>query len=136
MKDTGVLDASAVLAFLQGEPGQGAVLHARQTHRCVVSAANEAYIISKSLDRGLTLEAITFILAELSYIAVDATVADGEQTGLMRSLTRSAGLSLADRLCLALARRLKAKVLTADRAWTLVGEPLGLDVVLIRGDAH
>jgi ribonuclease VapC len=54
----------------------------------------------------------------------------------MRSLTRSAGLSLADRLCLALARRLKAKVLTADRAWTLVAEPLGLDVGLIRGDAH
>ncbi len=54
----------------------------------------------------------------------------------MRSLTRSAGLSLADRLCLALACRLKAKALTADRAWTLVAEPLGLDVVLIRGDAH
>ena len=45
MKGTSVLDASAVLAFLQGEPGQGAVLHALQTQRCVVSAANEAEII-------------------------------------------------------------------------------------------
>ena len=136
MKDTSVLDASAVLAFLQGEPGQEAVLHALQTNRCVVSAANEAEIISKSLDRGLTFETITAILAELSYTAVDTTVADGQQAGLMRSLTRSAGLSLADRLCLALAHRLKAKVLTADRAWTLVAEPLGLSVVLIRGDTH
>ena len=136
MKGTTVLDASAVLAFLQGESGQAAVLHALQAQRCVVSAANEAEIISKSLDRGLTFETITAILAELSYTAVDVTVADGQQAGQMRSLTRSAGLSLGDRLCLALARRLKAKVLTADRAWTLVGEPLGLDVVLIRGDAH
>ena len=136
MKDTSVLDASAVLAFLQGEPGQAAVLHALQTQRCVVSAANEAEIIFKSLDCGLTFETITAILAELVYTAIDTTVADGQQAGLMRSLTRNAGLSLADRLCLALAHRLKAKVLTADRAWTLVGEPLGLDVVLIRGDAH
>ncbi|TAG34506.1 MAG: PIN domain-containing protein [Polaromonas sp.] len=136
MKGTIVLDASAVLAFLQGEPGQEAVLHALQTQRCVVSAANEAEIISKSLDRGLTFETITAILAELSYTAVDTAVADGQQAGLMRSLTRNAGLSLADQLCLALAHRLKAKVLTADRAWTLVAEPLALDVVLIRGDAH
>ena len=84
----------------------------------------------------MTFETITAILAELSYTAVDTTVADGQQAGLMRSLTRSAGLSLADRLCLALAHRLKAKVLTADRAWALVAEPLGLDVMLIRGDAH
>ena len=105
-------------------------------HRGQQLAAPPMPINSKSLDRGLTFETITAILAELSYTAVDVTVADGQQAGQMRSLTRSAGLSLGDQLCLALARRLKAKVLTADRAWTLVGEPLGLDVVLIRGDAH
>jgi ribonuclease VapC len=114
MKGTTVLDASAVLAFLQGEPGQEAVLQALQTQRCVVSA----------------------ILSELSYTTVDVTVADGQQAGQMRNLTRSAGLSLADRLCLALARRLKASVVTADRAWLLVAESLQLNVVLIRGDVH
>ena len=57
----------------------------------MVSAANEAEINSKSLDRGLTFETITAILAELVYTAVDTTVADGQQAGLMRSLTRSAG---------------------------------------------
>lgn len=34
-----------------------------------------------------------------------------------RPLTRDAGLSLGDRACLALARRLDAPVLTADTAW-------------------
>jgi ribonuclease VapC len=136
MKTTTVLDASAVLAFLQGEPGQEAVLQALQTQRCLVSAANEAEIISKSIDRGLPPAAIAAILLELSYTAVDVTVADGQQAGQLRSLTKSASLSLADRLCLALAQRLKARVLTADRAWLLVAEALGVEVVLIRGGVH
>jgi ribonuclease VapC len=136
MKPATVLDASAVLAFLQGEPGQEIVLNALQTGRCVVSAANQAEIIAKSLDRGLTLETITAVLSELTYTPVDIPVADGEQAGQMRSLTRSAGLSLADRLCLALACRLKARVLTADRAWLQVADALGLDIMLIRGEVH
>ncbi len=136
MKTVTVLDASAILAFLQGEPGQDLVLAALQTRRCVVSAANQAEIITKSLDRGLAEETITAILAELNYTSVDIPVADGEQAGRMRSLSRSAGLSLADRLCLALACRLKARVLTADRAWLQVADALKLDIVLIRGEMH
>jgi len=54
----------------------------------------------------------------------------------MRSLMRNAGLCLADRLCLSLACRLKASVLTADRAWLQVADVLGLDIVLIRGEVH
>ncbi|MGB4115739.1 MAG: type II toxin-antitoxin system VapC family toxin [Polaromonas sp.] len=136
MKAVTVLDASAILAFLQGEPGQDVVLNALQTRRCVVSAANQAEVIAKSLDRGLAEETITAILAELNYTPVDIPVADGEQAGRMRSLSRNAGLSLADRLCLALACRLKAKVLTADRAWLQVADALKLEIVLIRGEMH
>lgn len=136
MKAVTVLDASAVLAFLQGEPGQEVVLNALQTRRCVVSAANQAEVIAKSLDRGLAHETITAILAELSYTPVDIPVADGEEAGRMRSLSRSAGLSLADRLCLALACRLKARVLTANRAWLQVADALKLEIVLIRGEVH
>ena len=136
MKVVTVLDASALLAFLQGEPGQDMVLNALQTQHCAMSAANEAEVISKSLDRGLAPETIAAILSELTYTAVDVTVADGQQAGNMRSFARSVGLSLADRLCLALAQRLKVRVLTADRVWLQVAEPLGLEVVLIRGGVH
>jgi len=45
-------------------------------------------------------------------------------------LTRSAGLSLADRACLALALRLGYGVLTADRQWSNLD--IGLEVKLIR----
>ena len=48
----------------------------------------------------------------------------------MRPATRAAGLSLADRTCLALARRLALPVLTADRSWSDL--ELGVDVRLIR----
>lgn len=48
----------------------------------------------------------------------------------MRSITRSAGLSLADRICITLARRLALPVLTADHSW--LDLDLGVDVRLIR----
>lgn len=131
-----VLDASAIIAFLQGELGSERVGQALHSQRCVVSAANQAEVIAKSLDRGAESEAIKVILADLAYQVVDITVGDGEQAGWMRGQTRSIGLSLGDRLCLALAQRLKARVLTADRAWLDTSKTLQLDIDCIRPPAH
>lgn len=131
-----VLDASAIIAFLQGEPGSEAVGQALHSQRCLVSAANQAEVIAKALDRGAEPEAIKMILAALAYSVVDIPVGDGEQAGLMRGQTRSSGLSLGDRLCLALAQRLSARVLTADRAWLDICQTLRLDIQCIRPPAH
>lgn len=49
---------------------------------------------------------------------------------------RALGLSLGDRLCLAAAQRLHGKVLTADRPWLAMAQPLGLKMCCIRPDAH
>lgn len=131
-----VLDASAIIAFLQGEPGSEIVGRALHSQRCVVSAANQAEVIAKSLDRGADPDAIKTILADLAYSVVDIPVGDGEQAGWMRGQTKSLGLSLGDRLCLALAQRLKARVFTADRAWLGVSKTLGLDIHCIRPPSH
>ena len=131
-----IVDASAVIAFLQREPGHETVEQALQSDRCVVSAANQSEIISKALDRGVTPDAIVSILAELSYAVLDLKVEDGVQAGLMRLPTRAAGLSLGDRLCLATAQRLQAQVVTADGVWLSVAETLGLDIQCIRAGAH
>jgi PIN domain nuclease of toxin-antitoxin system len=131
-----VLDASAILAFLQGEPGEEMVRLALQSNRCVVSAANQSEVIAKILDRGVDAEAIRAVMGQLAYTVVDITAEDGECSGWMRNQTRAIGLSLGDRLCLAVAKRLKASVLTSDRPWLTMAQPLGLDIRCIRSDSH
>jgi ribonuclease VapC len=131
-----LLDASAVLAFLQGEPGEEVVRHALQTQPCAITAANQCEVIAKALDRGITRPALESILAALGTSVIDILAADGAAAGWMRPATRALGLSLGDRLCLAAAQRLAAPVLTADRPWLALAEPLGVDIRCIRPDAH
>jgi PIN domain nuclease of toxin-antitoxin system len=52
--------------------------------------------------------------------------------GHLRPATRGAGLSLADRSCLALARTLRLPALTADRSWLSVADAVGVRVEMIR----
>ena len=136
MNATVVLDASAVLAFLQGEPGADKVGDALKNSHCVVASANQTEIISKALDRGLDRPTIEAALTDLNYEVVDCTAQDGVQAGWMRTATRALGLSLGDRLCLATARRIQAQVLTADRPWTDAAKALKLRIHCIRPGKH
>ena len=131
-----LLDASAVLAFLQGEPGAELVRAALEADNCWVGAANQAEIIAKSIDRGVDRPSLQAVLADLAYTVVAITPEDGAQAGWLRQQTRAMGLSLGDRLCLAQAQRLNAKVLTADRPWLNVAADLGLTIQSIRPDRH
>lgn len=136
MSELSVLDASAILAFLQGEPGEEIVRQALQSGNCMVTAANQSEIIAKVVDRGADMAAIKTVIEQLAYVVIDVTAEDGECAGWMREQTRAIGLSLGDRLCLATAQRLKAVVLTADRPWLAMAQPLGLDIRCIRPDSH
>lgn len=129
-----LLDASAVLAFLQEEPGHEAVHEALHAQACRVSAANHAEIIAKLIDRGFAPEDLQAIVADLGYAVVEVTAEDGLQAGFLRAATRRHGLSLGDRLCLSAAARLGAPVLTADREWLALGLPL--DIRCLRPGAH
>jgi PIN domain nuclease of toxin-antitoxin system len=130
-----VLDASAVLAFLQGERGHEQVAEALLAQPCVVCAANQAEIVAKSLDRGLGLESLHSVIAELGYEVVAVLPEDGVLAGELRPATRHLGLSLGDRLCLAVALRLQAPVLTADRPWLTLSAPLGMTIHCVRPEA-
>lgn len=136
MSQLTVLDASAVLAFLQAEPGHDTVRLALQDDRCIVTAANQAEIIAKALDKGVDPVQLGALLADLPYTVIDVSANDGAAAGWMRSSTRRIGLSLGDRMCLASAKRLNAKVLTADRAWLDVATSLELQIHCIRPEAH
>jgi ribonuclease VapC len=116
-----VLDASALLAHLRDEPGADVVSEAIASG-AVISTVNLAEVFSRVADRG---EDPAKLAAELTHsglldgaITVEPfTAADAIDAGRLRPLTRDAGLSLGDRACLALARRLDAPALTADTDW-------------------
>lgn len=132
-----LLDASAILAYLHDEPGAdevGAALELRAD--CLMTAANHAEVVAKCLDRGVADDIVGPMLAQLNYRVVPVAAEDGLAAGRLRSRTRRQGLSLGDRLCLVAAQRLGSPVLTADRPWLELAEPLGLDIVYIRPDAH
>ena len=132
-----ILDASAVLAWLNGEPGADAIdTLLRAGAPCLVPAANHAEIIAKALDRGVAPDAAVEIVASIGYTVIDTSAEDGAAAGWMRPVTRAHGLSLGDRLCLAAAQRLKAQVHTADREWLAVADALQLDICCIRPDAN
>lgn len=116
-----VLDASALLAYLRDEPGADEVAEVI-AGGATVSTVNLAEVFSTAADRGLDPAQLAEQLAERGLldgaIAVEPfTPADAIEVGALRPLTREAGLSLGDRACLALARRLGAPVYTADTTW-------------------
>ena len=123
-----VLDASAILAQLQGEPGGERV--ASHLDDAWVSAVNLAEVAQKLVNDGASDQGVRDTLADLPCDVVDFDRAMAIRVGLLRRTTRERGLSLGDRACLALAERLGLPVLTADRAWAELD--LGIEVVLIR----
>lgn len=123
-----VLDASAVLAYLQGEPGGDLV--AEQMAAAVIGAVNLSEVIAKLVDKGLDDVAVDETLQSIGLEAVAFDAAQARAAGLMRMATRQRGLSLGDRACLALAKARGVPALTGDRAWAEVAA--GVEVRLIR----
>lgn len=127
-----VLDASALLAYLGDEPGADQVANAIAAG-AAISTVNLAEALSTLATRGADPAAVVTRLTERGLLDGAITIepfttADATQAARLRPLTRSTGLSLADRACLAVARRLAREALTADRAWFA----LKLDDVHIR----
>jgi len=110
-----VLDASAVLAVLQGEPGQERVLAV--LHRACISTVNLAEVASKLVDREIAWADVETSLQNLKLSVHAFDLEQAFAASALRQITRSKGLSFGDRACLALAQTLDATVLTADRAW-------------------
>ncbi|MGO1949783.1 MAG: type II toxin-antitoxin system VapC family toxin [Mycobacteriaceae bacterium] len=108
-----VLDASAILAFLHGEPGAERVEQALQ--HAVVGAANWSEVTQKIIRAGAEWDVARALLVSYGLQVEPVTADDAERAALL--WRPGASLSLADRLCLALGQRLTVPVLTADKAW-------------------
>jgi ribonuclease VapC len=123
-----VLDSSALLAFIQAEPGGEAV--AGVVGEALMSSVNLAEVVTKLVERTGSLEIARTALGMATVDVVDFDRPQAEQAGLLVKNTRSYGLSLGDRACLALAMRESVPVLTADRIWAKL--QLNVEVRLIR----
>jgi ribonuclease VapC len=111
---TVVLDASAILAFLQGELGADMVEeHLADDARC--GAANWSEVAQQIRGAGRDWSLSRALLASYGVAVENVTESDGEWAAARWRLGE--GLSLGDRLCLALAHRLQAWALTADATW-------------------
>lgn len=128
-----VLDASALLAFLQGEPG--AELVEGVLELSVVSSVNWSEVAQKAGERGVPVAVARDQLESLGLSFAPFGPADAERAAELWSAGRSAGLSLGDRACLALASILSTPALTTDRSWTelpLREPPFDVEVELLR----
>lgn len=126
-----ILDASAVLALMMGEPGGDKV--AAVLPGALMSTVNVAEVVTKIVERDMFAYAKAFRAIE--DLGIEMVDFDGEQAlvcGALRWLTRDLGLSLGDRACLALGKVRNLPILTADRAWLKVAEPALVRVISIR----
>jgi PIN domain nuclease of toxin-antitoxin system len=124
-----VLDASAVLALLQDEPGGNRVLESLPG--ALICSVNLSEIVAKLAELGMPESDIRLALSlGLEVVSFDEALAFS--AGALRSATRAAGLSLGDRACLALARSRALPALTTDRAWRDID--VDVDVEVIRPD--
>ena len=125
-----VLDASAILALLQTEPGHERVRAVLAD--AAASTVNLGEVVGYLARHGAAAEAVRRVLDPLPFERVPFGEELAYGAGLLLPVTRSAGLSLGDRACLALARQLGVKCLTADRSWLSIAEATGVEIELIR----
>lgn len=125
-----VIDASALIALLEGEVGADVV--DTEIEGAMIAAVNFGEVAQHQYKKGRSRSDVEKLAdaLQLDVHTVDfALVLDAAD---IREVGRAASLSQADCVCLALAKGQKALALTADRKWAEVAGQLGIEVRLIR----
>ena len=116
-----LLDASAVLAWLQEERGSDVVDEVMDESS--IASINAAEVLHKLVGQGATPEQAGEILNRLAVPIVD--LASEHLRGMAR-LSKVKGLSLGDRACLAVAETMGLTAVTGDQHWATSGIPVRL----------
>lgn len=112
-----ILDASAILAVLNGERGEKKVIPILA--ESAVSSVNLTEVAAKLFETGMDESNARLAVSVLGIgEVVDFTEDLAWEAARLRSLTKQYGLSLGDRACLALAIKLKVPAVTADKEWS------------------
>ena len=125
-----VFDSSALLAFTRQE--LGAQIVGQSLSSGYVSTVNASEFVQKLVQYGDDGSRALGVLEGLGLKVQAVNRADALAAAAIYKVGKPFGLSLGDRVCLALAQRLGAAVLTADEVWLKVAEPLGLQIESVR----
>lgn len=128
-----VLDASALLAYLREEPGADVVGEALD-QGAAISSANWAEVLSKVAEIGQDPAALAGELRSIGLLGNSLMIEplseeDCIAIAVLRPQTCTLGFSLGDRACLALGRRLQARILTTDRAWMQLDDAMQVEMI-------
>lgn len=122
-----VLDASALLAVLNQEGGADQVVPLLD--HAAMSAVNWSETVQKAAARGVATQRLRSEVEALGVTIVPFDSRQAEEAATLWSRTASAGLSLGDRACLALAHREVVPAVTVDRAWSTVSVDVNVHVI-------
>lgn len=128
MKANYALDASAVLALINTEPGHEKVAH--YLPEACISTVNLSEVAS--ILHGMTVpdNEVALLLDSLVPTVVAFDKINAYQTAWFKFATKNMGLSLGDRACIALGKIYDIPVVTADKMWAKLD--IGIKIVLIR----
>lgn len=122
-----VFDTSAVLAHLNEEAGWEVVQEKLDNSRCLLCTVNFIEVVSKLVQlNSLFLPRIEELVLFMGMELVSLNSSTALQAGMLITATKTKGLSLGDRACIALAIEHKATVLTADRVWLELELPVSI----------
>ena len=134
MTKINIMDASAILAFLQDENGKHIVKEALYDAPCWITTVNVCEVLSKLSEKGMPIADAQASLYDLNLFIVDFDLDLALRAAAMRPATSPIGASLGDRACLALAQRTAGEgtpvVYTTEHGWTKLKWPF--KVTLLR----
>lgn len=125
-----VLDASALLAFLQREPGAGSVRAVLGS--ALISTVSWTVIRKAAADSEREAAELRAALESLGLALEPFSAAQAGIAGSLRRAAAAIGLSLGDRACLALALGKGERILTADRVRERLRPEVGIGIEVIR----
>lgn len=134
MSNVSILDASAILAYLQQEKGEDVVENALDAGPCCVITVNTCEVLGKLCEKGMPIAEAQDTVHDLGLTVMNFDAELARLAAALRVRTMSIGASLGDRACLALAEQANAAgataiVYTAEQSWTRLKWPFKIALI-------
>lgn len=124
-----LLDASALLALLQGEAGCDRV--ELLLDRAAIHSFNLAEVLSKLLRSGVP-NAENLVASLQVEVIAEFSATEAAACARLHAATRGHGLSMGDCVCLSVAKGLGITAVTAERVWEVAVAGTGTHIECVR----